>query len=593
MFLYRCAACGSDRVQLRSVNEGFSYGKAVAGALVFGTAGAVAGLAGKKTTKYYCPQCGQTLDYPMSASQAFDIDSALMRRNDPAYIDILRIKKKVYPGIDWHDPEDSYGSVQIIKERAAINPNASTEALLQRIDDFIEDSDWDNASYYCEYLLDKEPANAEVYQKKILIENQAADIYELGFKLDATLSSLEGSTYNKYIKYGGEEAQNWCDEVTNISREYFHRRMEAKKKEKYDNLIKGISYEASINDLMSIAEELQKIAPFEDADSYIEECNDYIARKQAEEEQNLIDERNDKIAKAFEKMQNAGTIEKAEECYKIIQDIGTEEEIERAKIEFKAASKVIRDRNNRVNKHVFITFGVIAAAGVLIYLLYTQVYTPMKHQKQYDQAIQYEAEEKYLDAIRIYKELDGFKDSNYRIQQSNNGITYLEGIEKLSVEPTGKNYKNYISAANLFKKIIDYKDSAEQVKRAEQLAYESIKMTPFDDGRKYNLDTLYKDIIGMSDENLKNELLKLPQMQTIVMLEGKWYQTYSSGEKGLGEVTIHDGVYDDKSIIYYLGKYYTSHFGDANYNEIFNVSKDKHSERYVSDNYESISNFVR
>ncbi len=593
MFLYRCASCGSDRVQLRSVNEGFSYSKALAGAVVFGTAGAVAGLAGKKTTKYYCPRCGQTLDYPMDANQAFDIDKELIYRNDPAHYEILRIKKKIYPGIDWQDPEDRNGGVQIVKERAAINPNASTEALLQRIDDFIEDSDWDNAAYYCEYLLDKEPTNAEVYQKKILIENQASDIYELGFKLDATLSSLEGSTYNKFIKYGGEEAQNWCDEVTSISREYLHRRIEARKKEKYDNLIKGVVYHASISDLKSIAAELQKLAPYEEADSNIEKCNDYITKKKAEADQKVIDDRKNEVADAFESMKNAGTIEKAGEYLNAIKSIGTEEEISRAETEFTAIQKIIEDRNKSEKKRQFITIGVIAAAAVIIFLLYTWVFTPLKLQKQYNHALKYEEEGNYVEAINIYRELNGYKDCNSRIQQATIESKYQEGLKKLSAEPTGKNYKNYITAKNRFESIIDYKDSAELFNKAEQLEYESLKMTPFDDGSKYYLDMIYKDIMDMHDENLKNELLKLPQMQAIIMLEGQWYETYSSGEKGLDEVFVHDGKYDGDPIIYISGKYYISYFDKDNYHEIFNISKDKHNDRYHWDDYSDIGNFVR
>lgn len=39
-------------------NDGFSYSKALAGTLVFGSVGAVAGINGKKKVLYRCDKCG-------------------------------------------------------------------------------------------------------------------------------------------------------------------------------------------------------------------------------------------------------------------------------------------------------------------------------------------------------------------------------------------------------------------------------------------------------------------------------------------------------------------------------------------------------
>ena len=46
MSLYRCAVCGSPNVVKIEKNDGFSYSKALAGTVVFGTVGAVAGFFG-------------------------------------------------------------------------------------------------------------------------------------------------------------------------------------------------------------------------------------------------------------------------------------------------------------------------------------------------------------------------------------------------------------------------------------------------------------------------------------------------------------------------------------------------------------------
>lgn len=52
MALYRCAACGSPNVVTASENGGFSYSKGIAGAIVFGAPGAVAGINGKTKQVY-------------------------------------------------------------------------------------------------------------------------------------------------------------------------------------------------------------------------------------------------------------------------------------------------------------------------------------------------------------------------------------------------------------------------------------------------------------------------------------------------------------------------------------------------------------
>ena len=307
MFLYRCASCGSDRVQLRDVNEGFSYGKAAMGTLVFGTAGAVAGLAGKKTTKYYCPQCGQTLDYPLGSTEAFHIDEALMNRANPSYEGVLRALKVTYPGIDWKDPSASdagQGGAVIVKARPEINPNATTEALLERISGFVEDKDWENAAYYCEYLLDKEPSNAEVYKYKLLTEHKASDIYELGYILDVNSETLSGSSYNKFMKYGGEDAKNWEEEVNTIEREYRVRRLEARKREKYDKLVSAMDAHeySSMDELLVTSAGFDELGDYEDSIKRSKECMELYERLKRELED---DKKRENIAAEEEKLKKA------------------------------------------------------------------------------------------------------------------------------------------------------------------------------------------------------------------------------------------------------------------------------------------------
>ena len=58
MSMYRCATCGSPNVLKSEQNDGFSYKKAIVGTAVFGNIGAVAGINGKHSVTYHCPDCG-------------------------------------------------------------------------------------------------------------------------------------------------------------------------------------------------------------------------------------------------------------------------------------------------------------------------------------------------------------------------------------------------------------------------------------------------------------------------------------------------------------------------------------------------------
>ena len=91
MSLYRCAVCGSPNVVKIEKNDGFSYSKALAGTAVFGTVGAVAGINGKKSYAYSCPDCGTTLPQPMDSVTKEKID--LVMTNPDALAPVL------YPNI--------------------------------------------------------------------------------------------------------------------------------------------------------------------------------------------------------------------------------------------------------------------------------------------------------------------------------------------------------------------------------------------------------------------------------------------------------------------------------------------------------------
>lgn len=78
MALYRCAACGSPNVVTDTQQQGYNYVKGAIGTAILGVGGAAAGINGKTKKVYKCPDCGLTLNEPMSFEIKTLIDFGVM-----------------------------------------------------------------------------------------------------------------------------------------------------------------------------------------------------------------------------------------------------------------------------------------------------------------------------------------------------------------------------------------------------------------------------------------------------------------------------------------------------------------------------------
>ena len=80
MALHRCASCGSPNVvtDTQTGEVSYNYKKGIVGTVVFGAAGAVAGIESKSQKVFKCQDCGITLTYEMPASLRNAIDLGLV-----------------------------------------------------------------------------------------------------------------------------------------------------------------------------------------------------------------------------------------------------------------------------------------------------------------------------------------------------------------------------------------------------------------------------------------------------------------------------------------------------------------------------------
>ncbi len=84
----RCCICGSNQVTIVS-NSSYSMKKGIAGALVLGPVGAIAGINGKQSTNYHCMKCGQDSFCVMDSFIEQSIDHAV-KNGDNESLDMFR-----------------------------------------------------------------------------------------------------------------------------------------------------------------------------------------------------------------------------------------------------------------------------------------------------------------------------------------------------------------------------------------------------------------------------------------------------------------------------------------------------------------------
>lgn len=141
MGMYRCAACGSDKVVTDNQADGIKYNvaKGIAGTVVLGVGGAAAGIESNSVQVYKCPDCGIVLSYPMPNDIKRVIDAGCMDasvRDEltimgmPVSWDFLISK---YKNIDA-SRADAFAAKMDAMKRASVS--AISEEIKSMVDDF-------------------------------------------------------------------------------------------------------------------------------------------------------------------------------------------------------------------------------------------------------------------------------------------------------------------------------------------------------------------------------------------------------------------------------------------------------------------------
>ena len=151
------------------------------------------------------------------------------------------------------------------KQSSTSSSDSTTAPLLERAFIFLEDGEWQRADDFCEQVLNKEPKNAQAYLGKLMAECRVHKQDELK---DCREPFDRNGNYQKVIRFGSTAlADSLKNDITYIR----DRNETARKTAIYYQALEAMKTANSEEDYRAIAEQLESISGFNDADSFTKE----------------------------------------------------------------------------------------------------------------------------------------------------------------------------------------------------------------------------------------------------------------------------------------------------------------------------------
>ena len=163
------------------------------------------------------------------------------------------------------------------------------ESILNRIDFFLEDGEWDKADHYCEQVLNYDSTNARAYLGKLMAELHVRKRDELG-KCENPFA--DSSNYQKAVRFGSKEL---ASELTGYLAQISKRNNIARSEEAYNTAKKMMNNASTSKECYDAAMEFHKIFDYKDSAELEEKCRD-----RAKELQSDVQRKKDATRSAFE-----------------------------------------------------------------------------------------------------------------------------------------------------------------------------------------------------------------------------------------------------------------------------------------------------
>ncbi len=144
--------------------------------------------------------------------------------------------------------------------------NSTVTPLIERVFLFLEDSDWRNASDYCEKVLDQDPKNAYAYLGKLMVDLKVTIRSGL-----AQLSEPFGANnnYAKLIRFADPDLKSEIEGYLNKVQANFN---ETKASAAYENTKVALSKAKTKAEFFAVAEQFKALGDYKDANKLYDDC---------------------------------------------------------------------------------------------------------------------------------------------------------------------------------------------------------------------------------------------------------------------------------------------------------------------------------
>lgn len=193
----------------------------------------------------------------------------------------------------------------------------------------------------------------------------------------------------------------------------------------------------------------------------------------------------------------------------------------------------------------------------------------------------------YEEALSILQRwTSGYKDSEQQVTKIYDTV-YADAFRAYNAKQYSTAYEEFTSTKEAHPSIVDDRIN-------DYIMFCEVKRINFDDGNTHSLSSIYNLVFSIKDETLKNELMNLPVMKTLTMLQGNWRGKYHTFTIIGGSRTLTTG--DSLSLVYHNGRYCTSvsYPDTSRYDEIYNISQNQFMYReHINNGYMNVDTCSR
>ena len=406
-----------------------------------------------------------------------------------------------------------------VKETIVAPANTPNIApLLKRAFLFLEDGEFDRADDFFEQVLNQDPENAQAYLGKLMSELQVKRKEELA-NCDEPFD--DSNNYRKIMRFSDSELKA---EIEGYIEYIKTRDMEELLENQYLSYVNSMNSAKTERDCLSIAHCFEAMGDYKESVRLSKACLDRAENLKKQylynvacfvlNEDHTFGDKNyfiselEESIKTFESLHGyQDSNEKILLCKRKLEDVKIQAEQERIENERKEEIRKIKaQKRARKAKKIAIILAIILAVAIALVILCKMVIIP---NNKYNKAIALMNNGNYDEAIIAFENLDGYRNSNEKIQECNNAImdgNYNDAVALMNSGKYGEaitvfealggyknaesylqeayysqgkdryNQKNFVTAKSSFNMCIEYKDSPFYVKECEKgISYNSAK----------------------------------------------------------------------------------------------------------------------